>query len=63
MSQCMITVWHAPGGHTQGPLAAADQHLGGFWIVEAAHDDAARALAARASHACGQRVELRRLQG
>lgn len=47
----------------EGPLAQADQHLGGFWIVEAGHDDAARRLAAEASYACGQSVELRRLQG
>nr|WP_282442184.1 YciI family protein [Micrococcus luteus] len=46
-----------------GTLAEGSMQLGGFWIVEAPDDAGARALAGEASYACGQPVELRRLQG
>lgn len=48
---------------TEGTASPDGAQLGGFWIVTAPDDDAARALAGRASYACGQPVELRRLQG
>lgn len=51
-----------PAG-SKGPYAEASAHLGGFWVVEAPGPEQARELAARASAACGNRVELRRLQG
>lgn len=47
----------------EGTLAQGDMALGGYWIVEAADDAAARDLAAQGSYACGQPVEVRRLQG
>ncbi|MDO5633950.1 MAG: YciI family protein [Micrococcus sp.] len=47
----------------EGTMSSGDMLLGGFWIVEAADEAAARALAGRASYACGQPVELRALQG
>lgn len=48
---------------TEGPLAEASHHLGGFWIIEAADQDEAVNLAAAASSACGGPVEVRALQG
>lgn len=47
----------------EGPASPEGAQLGGFWIVAAPDDAAARALAGQASYACGQPVELRRLQG
>lgn len=38
-------------------------YLGGYWVVEAADDAAADALAEQAAAACGQDIEVRRLQG
>lgn len=46
-----------------GPLPRADVHISGFWVVEAPDDAAAAELGTRASQACGNRVEVRRLQG
>jgi len=46
-----------------GTLSQGDLQLGGFWIVEAPDDAGARGYAGEASFACGQPVELRRLQG
>jgi hypothetical protein len=48
---------------TPGPLAEASVHMGGLWVVEAAVLEHAHQLAARASAACGQQVEVRQLQG
>ena len=47
----------------EGTASPEGAQLGGFWIVIAPDDDAARILAGRASYACGQPVELRLLQG
>lgn len=44
---------------TDGPYAETKEHLGGFWIVEVPDLDAALELAARASRACGDIVEVR----
>lgn len=63
MSQYLISVWHAPGVHAAGTASPEGAQLGGFWIVEAPDEAAARTLAGEASYACGQPVELRRLQG
>jgi hypothetical protein len=59
------TVVNATGGDvlvTDGPFPEAKEQLGGFWIIQAADLDAAMALAAEASVACGQPVEVRPLQ-
>ena len=47
----------------EGTASPEGAQLGGFWIVESPDEAAARALAGEASYACGQPVELRRLQG
>jgi hypothetical protein len=47
----------------QGPLAEASEHMGGLWVVEVAVAEQVHDVAARASAACGQRVEVRQLQG
>ena len=46
----------------RGPYVSGAQ-VGGFWIVRAASDESARALARQAAAACGRPVELRALQG
>ena len=59
------TVVRAQGGQvvtTDGPFAESKEQLGGFWVVKAADLDAALALAARGSAACGQPVEVRPFQ-
>jgi len=56
------SVVDATGGDviiTDGPFAEAKEHIGGFWIIEAADLDAARAIAAGASKACRGAVEVR----
>jgi hypothetical protein len=47
---------------TDGPFAETKEQLGGFWIVEAEDLDAALALAAKGSTACGAPVEVRPFQ-
>ena len=47
---------------TDGPFAETKELLGGFWIVELPDLDAALALAARASEACMNAVEVRPFQ-
>jgi hypothetical protein len=44
---------------TDGPFAEGKEHIGGFWVIEAADSDAALAWAARASRACAAAVEVR----
>ena len=44
---------------TDGPYLESKEHLGGFWVVELPDMDAALTLAARASRACGDIVEVR----
>lgn len=55
----------APDGtRTPGPAdPGATKPLGGFWIIEAEDDGDALATAARGAQACGQQLEVRRLQG
>jgi hypothetical protein len=48
---------------TDGPFAEGKEQIGGFWVVELADLDAALALAAKASVACRQPVEVRAFQG
>jgi hypothetical protein len=47
---------------TDGPFAETKEQLGGFWIVEVEDLDAALALAAKGSQACGGPVEVRPFQ-
>lgn len=47
---------------TDGPYLETKEHLGGFWIIEAADLDEALALAAEASRACRGTVEVRPFQ-
>ncbi|HEX3823989.1 MAG TPA: YciI family protein [Mycobacteriales bacterium] len=56
------TVVHATGGEvltTDGPFPESKEQLGGFWVVNAEDLDAALALAAEGSAACGSPVEVR----
>lgn len=48
---------------TPGPFSVAAAALGGFWIIEAVNQAAALERATQASAACGQKVELRALEG
>jgi hypothetical protein len=47
---------------TDGPFAETKEQIGGFWVLKAEDLDAALALAARASAACGAPVEVRPFQ-
>lgn len=47
---------------TDGPYLETKEHLGGFWVIEAADLDEALALAAEGSRACRGRVEVRPFQ-
>ncbi len=44
---------------TDGPFTESKEHIGGFWVIEAADLDAALAWAKKATFACGERVEVR----
>jgi hypothetical protein len=48
---------------TDGPYAETKEQMGGFWVIEAPHLDAALELARRASAACEGPVEVRPVQG
>jgi hypothetical protein len=59
------TVVRAQGGKvitTDGPFAETKEQLGGFWVIKVADLDAALAIAARGSQACGNPVEVRPFQ-
>jgi hypothetical protein len=61
----MATVVRAAGDETivtDGPFTESKEHIGGFWIVQAADLDAALAVAADAARACGEPVEVRPFQ-
>lgn len=47
---------------TDGPYLDAEEHLGGFWIVEVPDRDVALRLAAEGSKACRGKVEVRPFQ-
>ena len=47
---------------TDGPFVEGKEHIGGFWIIEAADLDAALEWAAQATVACGAPVEVRPFQ-
>lgn len=48
---------------TDGPYAETKEHLGGFWVIEAADLDAALGWAKLATAACRLPVEVRPFQG
>jgi hypothetical protein len=61
----LATVVRADGGETivtDGPFTESKEHIGGIWIVQVEHLDAALALAAKATRACGEPVEVRPFQ-
>ena len=61
----IATVVRADGDDTvvtDGPFTESKEHIGGFWIIEAADLDAALAIAAKATRACGEPVEVRPFQ-
>ncbi|MCX6395624.1 MAG: YciI family protein [Propionibacteriales bacterium] len=47
---------------SDGPYLEAKEHLGGFWVIEAADLDEAIELGRRASAACARAVEVRPFQ-
>ena len=47
---------------TDGPFVEGKEHIGGFWVIEAADRDAALDWAGRASAACTGPVEVRPFQ-
>ncbi len=47
---------------TDGPFLETKEHLGGFWVLEAADLDAALKLAGEASKACALPLEVRPFQ-
>ncbi len=47
---------------TDGPYAETKEHIGGFWIIEAADLDAALEWAGKATVACRGPVEVRPFQ-
>jgi hypothetical protein len=65
MQADIATVVRADGDDTvitDGPFTESKEHIGGFWIIEVADLDAALAIAARATRACGEPVEVRPFQ-
>jgi hypothetical protein len=44
---------------TDGPFLESKEHLGGFWVMEAADLDVALKLASEGSKACNRKVEVR----
>jgi hypothetical protein len=48
---------------TQGPLHQTAEYVSGFWVITAASDSEAEAIAVNASKACNRKVELRQLFG
>ncbi|NNG34133.1 YciI family protein [Nakamurella aerolata] len=47
---------------TDGPYLESKEHVGGFWVIDAADLDEALALAADGSKACRGKVEVRPFQ-
>jgi hypothetical protein len=47
---------------TDGPFIEGKEHIGGFWVIEAADLDSALAWAGKATIACAGPVEVRPLQ-
>ena len=47
---------------TDGPFTESKEHIGGFWVISAEDLDEALRWAAKATHACGEPVEVRPFQ-
>ncbi len=47
---------------TDGPFTESKEHIGGFWVIEAADLDAALEWAKKATRACMEPVEVRPFQ-
>jgi len=47
---------------TDGPFVEGKEHIGGFWVIQAADLDAALAWGAKATRACAAPVEVRPFQ-
>ncbi len=47
---------------TDGPYAETKEHIGGFWVIEAADLDAALEWAGKATRACRGPIEVRPFQ-
>jgi hypothetical protein len=47
---------------TDGPFTEAKEHIGGFWVIQAADLDEALEWAAKAARACMEPVEVRPFQ-
>jgi hypothetical protein len=47
---------------TDGPFTESKEHIGGFWVIEAADLDEALAWAGKATRACMEPVEVRPFQ-
>ena len=65
MPASSATVVRADGGAfmvTDGPFTESKEHIGGFWVIEAADLDAALAWAKKATRACMEPVEVRPFQ-
>ena len=65
MPASSATVVRADGGEvlvTDGPFTESKEHIGGFWVIDAADLDAALAWAAKATRACEKPVEVRPFQ-
>jgi hypothetical protein len=48
---------------TDGPFIETKEHLGGFYLIEAADNEAALSWASRVSEAIGEPIEVRALAG
>ena len=44
---------------SKGPLIESREYMSGFWVIEAASDEEAFALASEGSKACNRKVEVR----
>ncbi|MCB0977226.1 MAG: hypothetical protein KDB02_07170 [Acidimicrobiales bacterium] len=65
-SASSATVVRSTGGDvsmTDGPYAETKEQMGGFWIIEAPHLDAALEWAGKAAAACEGPVEVRPADG
>jgi hypothetical protein len=62
-AQARVVTAGEPPLVSDGPYLDSKEHLGGFWIIEAADADAATAWAAKASAAVGLPIEVRAVQG
>ncbi|MCI4064151.1 YciI family protein [Micromonospora sp. R77] len=58
----VVTVSDGQVMTTDGPFAESREHLGGFWVIEAADLDEALEWSRLASEACANPVEVRPFQ-